>query len=75
MVINACAQCTTRWWQDNYYIAHIDSSRSACEVDANQGSVDSENNFGHYAEDEINKKFRCTASPFSTTNWWLGGYL
>ena len=70
-----CAQCTARWWQLNGYIAHIDSSHSGCQFDPTKGSVNSENNFGFYTQGEINKKFRCTANPLSTTNWWFGGYL
>ena len=72
-----CAQCTTGWWQGNGYFAHIDSSnsQSGCDLVATQGSVNSENNFGYYTEGVINNKFRCTAKPLSTTNWWFGGYL
>ena len=70
-----CAQCTTRWWQGNGFFAHIDSSHSGCDLVPTQGSVSSENNFGYYTDGMIKNKFRCTANPSSTTNWWLGGYL
>jgi hypothetical protein len=68
-----CAQCTSRWYQSARYAAHIDSSFTGCEFVPTQGSVDSEDNFGLYGD--YNNKFRCTAGPLSTTNWWFGGYL
>ena len=68
-----CAQCTSKWWQQNTYMAHIDSSSSGCKLDARTGSVSGEDNFGSYWP--FNKKFRCTASRLSTTNWWFGGYM
>ncbi len=69
-----CAQCTSKWWQ-NGYAAHIDSSSTStgCQLVPTQGSVLSEDNFGYYGA--YNKKFRCSAGPLSTTNWWFGGYL
>ena len=69
-----CAQCTSMWWQ-NAYAAHIDSgsTSTACQLVPTQGSVPSEDNFGYYAS--YNNKFRCSAGPLSTTNWWFGGYL
>ena len=70
-----CAQCTSRWWQDSKMAAHLDSSHTGCQFVPTQDSVSSENNFGQYHERETNKKFRCSASPLSTTNWWFGGYL
>ena len=71
-----CAQCTSRWWQDYRTALHIDSSHTGCQFVPIQGSVSSENNFGHYSSSSvINKKFRCGAGPLSTTNWWFGGYL
>ena len=70
-----CTQCTAKWWQDNGYFAHIDSSRSGCELVPTKGCVSSEVNFGQYFQEMINNKFRCTANPSSTTNWWFGGYL
>ena len=70
-----CAQCTAKWWQRSDYLAHIDSSYSGCDLDATQGAVSSENNFGYYMQGVINNKFRCTANHLSTTNWWFGGYL
>jgi hypothetical protein len=70
-----CAQCTATWWQKiNTYTATIDSSyRNNCQLVATVGSVTSEDNFGYYSS--INNKFRCSAGPDSTTNWWFGGYL
>jgi hypothetical protein len=65
-----CAQCTSRWWQEN----NVDSSHNGCQFVPTQGSVHTENNFGYYTE-AYNKKFRCSAGPLSTTNWWFGGYL
>ena len=70
-----CAQCTTKWWQSKSYLAHIDSSATGCQLVPTHGSLRSENNFGYYTEGSINKKFRCTTNPLSTTNWWFGGYL
>ncbi|CAB4037227.1 Hypothetical predicted protein [Paramuricea clavata] len=70
-----CAQCTSRWWQQNSrYAPHIDSRSNGCQFVPTQGSVTTENNFGYYTE-AYNKKFRCSAGPLSTTNWWFGGYL
>ena len=71
-----CAQCTTKWWQSTHVAPHIDSTVTGCQFHATQGSVSSENNFGHYSPSSVvNKKFRCSAGPLSTTNWWFGGYL
>ena len=67
-----CAQCSSRWWQDNS-AAHLDSSTAGCQFLPTQGSVSSEDNFGLYGY--WNKKFRCSAGSLSTTNWWFGGYL
>ena len=67
-----CAQCTSKWWQYDY-TANIDSSKTGCQFLATEGSVSSEDNFGYYAS--YNNKFRCSARPLSTTNWWFGGYL
>ena len=70
-----CAQCTTRWWQqNNVWAPHIDSSHTGCQFVPTQGSVSTENNFGYYTE-AYNGKFRCSAIARSTTNWWFGGYL
>ena len=69
-----CVQCTSKWWQVvNTFGPHIDSYSGGCQFVPTQGSVFSEDNFGHYGH--VNKKFRCTSSPSSTTNWWFGGYL
>jgi hypothetical protein len=71
-----CAQCTSKWWhENNVYAPHIDSPSSGCQFVPTQDSVSSENNFGYYIQGVINKKFRCSAGPLSTTNWWFGGYL
>ena len=67
-----CAQCTSRWWQDNY-AAHLDSNATGCQFLPTQGAAFSEDNFGLY--DYFNKKIRCSAGPLSTTNWWFGAYL
>ena len=61
-----CAQCTAKWWQDNGFMTHIDSSFSGCQFVTIQGSVSGENNFWYYRAHEINKKFRCHANPLST---------
>lgn len=69
-----CAQCTATWWQElNSFLAHIDSHYPKCQLVASPGALSSEDNFGYY--DFVNSKFRCTAGPDSTTNWWFGGYL
>ncbi|XP_046843086.1 uncharacterized protein LOC124437112 [Xenia sp. Carnegie-2017] len=69
-----CAKCTSKWYQVlNTYMAHIDSPSSGCKFDARTGSFGSEDNFGYYSH--VNKKFRCTASRLSTTNWWFGVYM
>ena len=67
-----CAQCTSKWWQYNY-AAHLDSSLTGCQFLPTKGSVPWEDNFGWYGT--YNNKFRCSAGPLSTTNWWFGGYL
>ena len=67
-----CAQCTSKWWQYEYG-AHIDSTQTGCQFLAAQDSVVNEDNFGYYGS--YNNKFRCSARPLSTTNWWFGGYL
>ena len=70
-----CAHCTSKWWQNPTYAAHIDSSQTGCNLNARLGSntgAGGEDNFGYYGT--INSKFRCTSGPTSTTNWWFGGY-
>ena len=73
-----CSNCTAATWYGLYnkvYISyHIDSSYNpqGCEFDAKSGSVDSEDNFGHYYH--TNTNFRCTASPTSTTQIWFGSH-
>ena len=68
-----CAHCTSKWWQQPTYAAHIDSTSPGCNLDAKLGSTTSEDNFGYYYGG-INSKFRCTSGRTSTTNWWFGGY-
>ena len=52
---------------------HTDSSEALCELNATDGAVPSENNFGAYAT--FNPMFRCTQADDSTTQWWLGAHL
>ncbi|WP_395239318.1 hypothetical protein, partial [Salmonella sp. s54412] len=75
-----CVQCTTKWWQiaqKSFYMRasppHMDTSKGGCQFKPSKGAVSDEGNFGYY--NKINKKFRCTAGPNSTTNWWFGGYM
>ncbi|XP_065062780.1 uncharacterized protein LOC135689471 [Rhopilema esculentum] len=73
---HAAYQKTARFWQVlNTYILVIDSyySDDICQFGAKQGAATSEDNFGYYGT--INKNFRCTAGPESTTQYWFGGYL
>ena len=69
-----CAHCSLLWYTIvGREMIHVDSSRSPkCDLNAAAGSVFTEDNFGWYGA--YNKKFRCTAGPDSTTNWWFGGY-
>ena len=59
------------FWQHDDNMFHTDSSDQTCAFRASQGSVSSEDNFGTYGN--INRKFRCTESDESTTQYWLGG--
>ena len=70
-----CSDCDLPWWQKNYYYnLHTDSSYTTCkDLNASEGSVDYEDNFGFYHT--VNRDFRCTASDNDTTNWWFGGSL
>ncbi|XP_046847807.1 uncharacterized protein LOC124441386 [Xenia sp. Carnegie-2017] len=70
-----CAYCTSKWWQLlNRYAPHIDSTiAGGCQFDASAGAVRYEDDFGYYTTP--NKKFRCTTSDLSTTNWWFGAYI
>ena len=73
-----CSNCTAATWYgliNKVHLSyHIDSSVNpqGCEFDAKNGSVASEDNFGHY--DKTNPNFRCTASPISTTQFWFGSH-
>ena len=69
-----CSYCTLVWYSKiGREMIHVDSRASAkCDLNAALGSVVDEDNFGWYAS--TNSKFRCTAGPDSTTNWWFGGY-
>ena len=67
-----CNDCDVPWWQTSSgYGLHIDSYGTACGLDATQGSVYAEDNFGYYVT--TNSNFRCTADASATTNWWFGG--
>ena len=68
-----CSDCDLPWWQKNhYYNLHADSSSTICKgLNASEGSVEYEDNFGYY--NTVNPAFRCTASDNDTTNWWFGG--
>ena len=61
------------WQQKNSWILHVISKSHRCEFSASVGAVDSEDNFGFYAE--MNQKFRCTQADNSTTQWWFGAHL
>ena len=64
---------TMAFWQvPNKYILHTDSTNTGCEFyyEANP-IVDF---FGFYG-DGLSPKFRCSAEPEATTQWWFGGYL
>ena len=63
---------TARFWQRNDLL-HIDSSYTGCQFNPTAGSVQGEDNFGHYAV--ISPKFRCTEKTNSSTQWWFGGHL
>ena len=67
-------QTTVPFWQSGRNnILHIDSESKLCHFDGRPGAVHSEDNFGLYLF--INPKFRCTANPNATTQYWFGGYL
>lgn len=65
---------TARFWQvHNTYMLHIDSSHTGCGFVPTAGAAPSEDNFGFYHD--VNTGFRCTTGPYSTTQFWFGGYL
>ena len=67
-------QTTVPFWQmKNLYMLHTDSSYTTCGYGGASGAVSSEDNFGYHVT--INPKFRCTADPNATTQYWFGGYL
>lgn len=69
-----CNECTAGWWAIvKKNSLHVDSSRAQCQLQAKDGAVHSEDNFGLYAV--TNNKFRCTSSADATTNIWFGGDL
>ena len=73
---NAKTSTTAKFWQGvRSWFLHTDSSYRGCPFQAlaNNGAKREEDNFGHYAT--VNSKFRCTASPESTTQYWFGGYV
>eukprot|EP01083_Nonionella_stella_P033648 92076_1 len=63
------------WNRDSQYHFHIDSSHCLCGgcCSWQTGSVSSEDNFGVY--NVFNPSFSCTASPTSTTEYWIGSIL
>ena len=67
-------QQTAKFWAvANTYSLHVDSSAAGCFFVPTSGSVSSEDNFGFYGA--VNPRFRCTAGPQATTQWWFGGHL
>ena len=66
-------QTTVPFWQTtNLYMLHTDSTARSCQY-GTTNAAHSEDNFGYY--NRINPKFRCTADPTATTQYWFGGYL
>ena len=66
-------QTTVPFFQTKNLMLHTDSSYKTCGYGGAPGAVSSEDNFGYYYT--INPKFRCTADPNATTQYWFGGYL
>ena len=64
---------TVPFWQSASFSFHTDSTEKRCEFNATEGSVDTEDNFGFYAQ--FNRQFRCTESDDSTTQYWFGGSI
>ena len=69
-----CVKCTVGWIATlNQYALHIDGpAPTSCQFKPSKDSIPTEDNFGYYWA--ANKKFRCSQSPVSTTNYWFGGY-
>ena len=69
----SCSDCTVLIGYSSVYSLHMDSyfgPREGCDFPS-EGVYD-EDNFGFYAIQ--NSAFRCTSSPSSTTQYWLGRY-
>ena len=68
-----CVSCTVPLWNKKSVSSlHTNSSRNVCQFNGNRGDVaDNEDNFGNYGN--FNPNFRCTSSPNSTTQFWIGG--
>ncbi|XP_065052547.1 uncharacterized protein LOC135681848 [Rhopilema esculentum] len=58
------------FWQDEGEHLNIDSEKNVSFLQAKEGSVKSEDNFGLY--EYQNSAFRCTANSSSTTQHWIG---
>lgn len=72
-----CKDCTVGTWQVEHEMWHINSyvskSSAGCEFDGKAGAVYGEHNFGLYYG--VNVNFRCTSSPNSTTQHWIGSEI
>lgn len=75
-----CTDCTTlaRHTADRHVF--VDSGRGkiyGCDINFRKGSIQNHNdycdNFGKYTV--VNHAHRCTATPNSTTQWWLGSLV
>ncbi|CAH3028432.1 unnamed protein product [Porites evermanni] len=64
-----CFNCTAPLW--NSPALHTDTGLTFCELNATEGAVASEDNFGLYSS--ANPLHRCSSGPNSTTKFWLGG--
>ena len=70
---NECSNCTAMTKQLPGQSWTVNSYRSRsfdCQFDGTPGSNGSEHNFGRYLK--INTDHRCSSSPNSTTQHWLG---
>ena len=72
----SCTNCTVYITTDTDRLIHVDSFRTGkynCDlpsVDALTCNTAGEDNFGFYIC--ANPAFRCSSSPASTTQWWIG---
>lgn len=81
-----CTECTSHLRQTTLVHAHVNSGYGVhigCQWDGSQGmmtityqtatgnSIVYDLNFGSYY-DPVNPAHRCSSSPSSTTQWWLG---